>query len=411
MKQGTALNRLVMLLLFLAIVCYFGAAVWRSLTKSYATVVSYSYTVDDSAEATGFLARQETVIDGQSGAIMDVLPQEGDKVAAGATVAVLYRDQAALQRKEQLDNLKLEREQLSESLVRDDGGADSAQLDESIIGAMVDLRGAAAARDLTGLEDQCLSLKSLTLRRDYSDAGSGQDIEAAKQALDGQIAQLQAQSSQETSTLQVSQPGNFSAETDGYESLLTPQSILAMKPSDLDSLAAQTIKPPEGAVGRLITDATWYFVAVVPQDTAGRLVEGHTVTVRFSHDWSGDVPMKVVQVGQAQSDGRAAVVFSTDRDLKETILLRSQTVDLIFGSKQGVRVPKKAVRMNNDGVTGVYALVGMQAEWKPLTILADDGDYYLAAPADPDDRRALRAGDRIILSSKDLYDGKVMEDS
>jgi hypothetical protein len=400
-----------MILLFAAIVCYFGTAVWRSLTKSYSTVFSYSYTVDDAAEATGFLARQETVISGQSGALVDILPGEGEKVAAGAPVAVLYRDETALQRREQLETLKMEREQLDYSLMRDGGGADSAQLDESIISAMVDLRGAVATGDFTGLEDQCLSLKSLTLRRDYCYTGGSQDISAAKQTLDGQIAALQTQVSQDTSTLRVSQPGNFSAETDGYESLLTPENILTMKPSDLDNLAAQTVTPPEDAVGRLVTGEVWYFVAAVPQETAGRLMEGYTINVRFSHDWSGDVPMRVVQVGAVQADGRATVVLSSDRNLKDTILLRNQTVDLIFGSKQGVRIPKKAVRMNEDGVTGVYALVGTQAEWKPLTILMDDGDYYLVAAADPGSSHALQAGEQIILSSKDLYDGKVMEDS
>ena len=97
-------------------------------------------------------------------------------------------------------------------------------------------------------------------------------------------------------------------------------------------------------MGKLVTDATWYFVCAMGEEEAGRLIEGRTVTVRFSRDWSGEVDMKVERVGETPENGRVAVVLSSDRYLSETTLLRKQTVELVFDSQTGIRVPTQSVR-------------------------------------------------------------------
>ena len=178
-------------------------------------------------------------------------------------------------------------------------------------------------------------------------------------------------------------------------------------------------------MGKLITSSEWYFAANLEEEAAGRLAEGSRVTVRFSRDWSGEVEMTVEQISEPE-DGLCAVVLSSTRSLSETSLLRSQTVDIIFASTTGIRVPKRAVRTElrtetgEDGqevtrqVTGVYTLTGAQAEFKEVEILADDGDYYLVAadisdnPSDQELKSVLRAGDEVIISSEPLFDGKVI---
>lgn len=62
MKQGTLINRIVMLLLLAAVLVYLGVSAWRSFRDPYTLVLSYAYTVDDSLEATGFLVREERVL-------------------------------------------------------------------------------------------------------------------------------------------------------------------------------------------------------------------------------------------------------------------------------------------------------------------------------------------------------------
>ena len=46
MKQGTLINRIVMLLLLAAVLVYLGVSAWRSFRDPYTLVLSYAYTVD-----------------------------------------------------------------------------------------------------------------------------------------------------------------------------------------------------------------------------------------------------------------------------------------------------------------------------------------------------------------------------
>jgi len=136
--------------------------------------------------------------------------------------------------------------------------------------------------------------------------------------------------------------------------------------------------------------------------------------------------MTVEQIG-APENGEMAVVFSTNRHLAQTTLLRRQTVEIIFESREGLRVPKAAVRLEEKTVSdetgtekvvqqpGVYAVVGIQAEWKPVTILAEEDDFFLVTPVFENDqntnetKKALRSGDEIVVTAKNLFDGKVVK--
>ena len=426
MKQGTLITRIVILVLFLAVAAYVAGAAWRSLDQYMYTVSTYEYTVDDYVEATGLLVREEVVLTGQAGTLVDLQVEQGEKVGANQVVAYLYRDEAALDRRQELTALNLEREQLVYALRSDDTGAGSAQLEEDIFEAMTDLRASAVRGDLTRLEDQALSFKSLVLRQGYSVSGGTGAIEQLLASIDSQRQALQAQAIRDTTPVYSHRSGVFSAGTDGYEAVLTPAALEGLTPSALEDLAGRRGAPADSDVGKLIVNSRWYFAANLPQATAQRLVEGRTVRVRFSRDWSGEVEMTVERVSDPE-DGVCAVVLSASRSLSDTCLLRSQTVEIVFESTSGIRVPKLAVRdalrTREDQetgqtvtwqATGVYVLTGAQAEFKEVNILADDGDYYLVSPALPDNpteqqqKRALRAGDEVIISSQPLFDGKVV---
>lgn len=425
MKQGTVITRIMIVLMFFMVCAYLLFSVLRSLDDRTYTVTTYAHTVDDAVEATGLLIRAETVVTGQTAAIVDVLPDQGEKVRAGAAVAYLYQDESALDRRRELRTLTLEQEQLKYALQGQDG-TDASRLDQSIVDAMVGLRTSAAYGDLTSLEEQSLSFKSLVIRHGYASDAGVDELSAAITALDAQIQALQSASALDTTTVYAPCSGTFSAMADGYESTLYPDMLETLTTASFKQLMAQDPTAPAGAVGKLITNSKWYLATTVSPEVAERLVVGRSVTVRFSRDWSGEVSMKIERVDEA-ADGACLVILSSTRNLADTSMLRKQTVDIVFNSLDGIRVPKKAVRTENREVTdpetgetttkqviGVYVLTAAQAEFKAVEILADDGDYYLVqavlpdVPTDNQLKTAFRAGDQVIVSSDELYDGKVM---
>lgn len=164
----------------------------------------------------------------------------------------------------------------------------------------------------------------------------------------------------------------------------------------------------------------WQFAALVSQEEGERLARESRVTLRFASDFTQDILMEVVRVGEPEN-GQAVVVLSTDRCLEQTTLLRRQTAELIFDSRTGLRVPKGAVRMidgtrtdEETGETtqyntlGVYVVTAGRAEFKPVEILAEGDEFYVVRSVNQD-RKALRAGDEVVIRGTGLYDGKLLK--
>jgi len=421
MKQGRSVITLVMVLLAAALSVYFGVHVFNTFNDPFTTTLAYSYTIYDSVQADGLLVREERVFPAQAG-IVDVIRGEGEKVGVSQTVAMVYRDSQAQDLQGQMDQLALEIQLLEHAAV-DSGSVESAaRLDEDILQAVVALRSDAALGDYNDLEEQVLELKSSVLKRGYTygDGISAADLSQRIKDLKGQHAALRQQTVSAITRVRAGESGIFSNLVDGFEERLTPETVFQLTPAALEGMLEEGKAADSGAPGKLITSDCWQFAAILPEETAGRLRKGDTATVRFTGDFTQDVDMRVEQVGKSE-DGRAVVVFSTDRYLGRTTLLRRQTVQLIFDSWSGLRVPKEAVHMvktahenQETGETtetsrlGVYALVGGRAEFKAVEVVTEGADHYILRGL-ATGSRALRAGDEIILNALGLYDGQLLE--
>ena len=420
MKQGKSVITFAMAAIAVALVIYFGFYVAKVFSEPYTTALAYTYTSNDSAEAVGILVRQETVLPAQTG-IVDVTRSEGEKVGVGQSVAQVYRDSQAQTNQADLEALADQIQLLEYS--SDGGGVDSAaKLDENILQAVTALHAASGVGDYNQLEDQVRTLKSTVLKRGYV-YGNGLGSEELTQKLNdlkSQYAALKQQTSSSTSSVRAPQSGVFSTLVDGYETAVTPQTVFQLTPSSLSALLAGQGKESGGGVGKLITATRWYFAAALPVSVAERLKEGSTATLRFTGDFDQDIDMRVDQIGEAEGD-KSVVVFSTDRYLSQTTLLRQQTAELIFNSWSGLRIPKQALRMEKSTYTdketgqevqnnrlGVYALLGGRAEFKTVEVVTEGDDYYVVCST-TDESDALRAGDEVIVRATELYDGQLLE--
>ena len=420
MKQGKSVITFAMAAIAVALVIYFGFYVAKVFSEPYTTALAYTYTSNDSAEAVGILVRQETVLPAQTG-IVDVTRSEGEKVGVGQSVAQVYRDSQAQTNQADLEALADQIQLLEYS--SDGGGVDSAaKLDENILQAVTALHAASGVGDYNQLEDQVRTLKSTVLKRGYV-YGNGLGSEELTQKLNdlkSQYAALKQQTSSSTSSVRAPQSGVFSTLVDGYETAVTPQTVFQLTPASLSALLAGQGKESGGGVGKLITATRWYFAAALPVSVAERLKEGSTATLRFTGDFDQDIDLRVDQIGEAEGD-KSVVVFSTDRYLSQTTLLRQQTAELIFNSWSGLRIPKQALRMEKSTYTdketgqevqnnrlGVYALLGGRAEFKTVEVVTEGDDYYVVRST-TDESDALRAGDEVIVRATELYDGQLLE--
>ena len=426
MKQGKPVITTVMIGLAVALTIYFGFYIFGTLHSSYDTAVAYSYTMWDSVEEEGVIVRDEQVLPGKEG-IVDVVQAEGERVAAGQTVALVYRDSQAQADQAVLEELQMEIKLLNYAMSRNGTTETSARLDEDILQSIVALRGSAARHEFSTLEDQVIQIKSGVLKRGstYGGGATADELADRLQALKDQLAALSQRTAAATTLVKAERSGTYSAQVDGLEAVLTPHAVKAMTPEELSDFLEhpkqrEKAEPTEPEpVGKLIASARWYFATVLDGESAGRLKQGQDVTVRFAGDFAQDVPMRVENISMGEGED-CAVVLSSDRFLSSTTLLRDQSVELIFRRYSGLRVPKNAVHQVTETFTdkesgqeqtrtrvGVYALIAGRTEFKEVEVLVEAEDFCVVKPLGQG-REQLQSGDEVVTRAKHLEDGLVL---
>ena len=419
MKENTLVNKVIIGVICLAVILYFAVYLALGFRNDLVTTTAYAYSVDVGTQASALLVRQEQVLS-TSGQYVDILLDEGEKVAKGGKIALIHASQDSLDSRQTIQALEAEIQQLEYSLSTGTQTTNSSRLDEEVLSSMVAIRSLTSTGDLSTLEDSSLHLRTMVFQRDYVYGNTqaanqiGQLIQDKQKELDA----LNASLSQASQTITAPTSGYFSGEVDGFESLVTPQMLSSLTISQLSDLLAQEPAADQTALGKVVTDSTWYLAALIDQESVSGLLEGKSYQIAFSHDYYGTISMDLERL--VSENGQTMAIFSTDTHISDTTLLRTQTVAIISQQLEGMRIPRQALRVLTETVTdengnesqvnsyGVFTVVGTQAEWQEVKVLHSDDSFYLVEPVDETASSRLRAGDEIILNSTQVSDGMVV---
>ncbi|MDR1157645.1 MAG: hypothetical protein LBK75_04975 [Oscillospiraceae bacterium] len=403
-KQGIWVTRFVFLLLFVFVVAFMGYHITDAFNDPVGTVNAVLYTVEETLETNGVFVRDERTLPLTDG-IVETRVAEGARVARGETLAVVYRDPSAQGAFEELRRLSERIEQLSYIRRRAVDITNPAALDEMIRDSVLAVIDAVDRGDLRDLRGQDMEMRSLLYKRDYT-FGGGEDLDVLIERLEAEYQTKRQTAGWDVTPVAADNPGTFSRIVDGYESVLTPAALSGMTAEDLAAFLRRP--PPAGAeahLGKLISGFTWQYAAVVPEAESQGLTPGAWVEMRVGPD-EYQAQARVKRVEPA-ADGTCLLVLESDRDMRYFAGLRLQSVRILRETHTGIRIPRESTRMDTEKGPGVYCQVLNQAQFKPIEILLERGNYYLVAYT-PEKSGALLPGDEIIVRAKDLFDGKVL---
>lgn len=410
MKARSLSTRLIFVFLFLAVLAYFAVQGYRYFVDPQTTALVYAYSDEDRITASGSFVRSEQVVD-CSETLLVLERDEGERVPANGTLATVYRSESALSDHRTLRTLTTQLEQLERAREAANDTESALKLDGEIREQLLSLRGALAAGNWSSAESVGSELKTTVLRREYAYEGSVELSERIA-SLKAEIASLSTRLEGGTQTIRAPFAGTYSAIADGYEAVLTPEALETMTPAQYDAISPE---PVSSTVGRMIHGEEWFFVTVLSASDAARVREGQALLLRPSTGVEFDLEVTVKRIGREEG-GRCLIVLRGDSHLAAVTLLRTQNAELILKTYEGLRIPKNALRVDEDGNTGVYCRVGLRAYFKPVEIVWQDEEHCLVRPGTISSTRestiqlyTLRAGDEVIISAKDLYDGKVIE--
>ena len=372
MKAATPIFKILSIVLLAAVVVYFVVQGYRYVTDPISTTLVYASAEEVTMEVNGYLVRDEETFHSDAGTLSHAL-SEGERVGRNQTMATAYPD-AAL------------------------------KLDSSINADILALHQSVAGGEYSGADEELSSLKSAILKRDYSSA-SQEEIESDIQATEKEIAELK--SSLNGTAITAPEGGIYSAACDGYETVLTPEFLQDdLTPGKLDSV--KPVSSDSANVGKLIYGDIWYYAANITDEQAQQLDGRSTVTLRFAKGLTMDLKMTVVSISRSEN-GHRTLLLKSDKYVAQTTLLRHQAATLVLRTYEGLRLPSNALRVSDEGVAGVYCVLGVRAKFKPVQVVYQGDGYALVeAVSAEEDSSMLRRGDEVIVTTAELYDGKVI---
>ena len=397
MKKTNTFTNIAMFVLFAAMLVYLGVYLFRSTQQSYATAPAVLVTVSESGQASGIVVREEQVIASDK-EFLSLSVDDGKEVASGGEIAIGVDSKAALDSASRARELKKEIAYVSSLLSRAGSASGASDRDSDVRSAILQLNAAVSAGSTSELDDLCMDLSSLLFGSATGTVSQG-DLDA----LNAELHQLENAGAGRGS---ITAAGLFTSTTDGYESL-TPDMLENLTPDGVDALERTTPATPANAIGKLVTAKKWYFASVMNKADADRLNLNGSATLDFPQHYTGTVSATVMSKSEPDDSGKVAVVFACNAALSDTLAMRKTTADVVYSEHTGLRVPLKAVHMDDDGQAFVYVVTAAQLEKKPIEIIYQTDDYCLVAQSA--ESNALRAGNEIVVTGKGLSNGQVVK--
>jgi len=384
MKRSDLFIRLTTGVIFLAVACYIGVYLYRAFVNTYTTTTAISYAVEETLTAQGYIVRTEVVLT-EGGLTALPIVGEGEKVGAGQAIAVEYLSIDALETASEIRSLRMKIAQLDSF---------SGNNDDASFGAVLELSSAVHNNDLRRLDEIELSI-------DTSIFSHETDLSSLQRRLE----ELEGRSTG-ARIINSEMSGTFSHVVDGFEHI-TPEMLFEMTPEEF--IAHFETPSLERGNGKLITEFKWYYVAIMSLEDASQLATGQMKNVQFFGAYNAEVEMRVESIGRSE-DGLCVVVFSSDRGVHEIAPVRSLRADVVVNVISGIRVPKEAIHLDDDGTTFIYLQTSGYAERVDVDILnppGEIGDSYLVRDG-METGSPLRVDSIIIVRANDLYHGKVV---
>ena len=396
MRKTDFATKLALGVILAAAICYIGFYVVTSLVNPLRTTLAVNVTVRESFTVSGIVVRDESVISSGGYSTVNVVPGEGERVEAGGTVAGVYSNESTLMRIIEMETLDSKIKSFEQILQAGSGTGEAKTLEDEIKKNMSELASEVRERNFSDVSDTRTELEANILKKTVG----SEDLQSKLLSLRQQRLALGTAAA---SAVKIKSPasGVYSSSVDGFENLKIGN-MSTLKASGLESLLAETRTPGSDTIGKVVSGVRWYFAALVDDKDADRLNVRDTATMIFGRYLGTEISMEVESIGGSEN-GKSIVIFSSNRALADTLSVRKQSVEIICSEHSGIRVPKQALRVRDNGCC-IYTVAGVAAEEKIVEILYEDTDYYIVQSAD--ESAALRQGDEIITGTKGIYNGK-----
>ncbi len=372
----------------------------------------------DGININGVIIRNEETIKSNTNQALHFEINDNERVAANGIIAKIYATDTQSIAAAELETVKREIENIEELHNYNDLNAvDIGTLNSKLYEVFNIISATGATGQFSSLQDEMDEMLTLLNRRKLA-TGQEVDFTVQLEALKAKKIELEAQIGEPSSALRSDKSGYFVSTTDGYEGVLTPQSLDGITPEFLDTMQPAN-NNDSSVVGKLVSDYTWYIAATVSINDSLGFKVGDKLSINTSLKSNPELDVTVHKINMSPGSDRAVIIFSCQEMNGELSSMRSGTMTVVKKTYSGLRVSSKALRVvktdivengvktGEKAVTGVYVVNGVTAKFVPVNIIYSYDGFALCEKKSDDGN--LRLYDEVIVKGKNIYDGKIIE--
>lgn len=414
-------------------VLYFAQSAYTSSTGEIEYEYALRYTQEEKLNVTGFAVRDENRE--KDGKNISILVKDTDKVYVPVlsdsanvgkkdTIAVTFDDEEQAENYIKAKQLQQKLDDLEELKSQGDlNYVNIVYLNSSIYTSIDDYVDCITDSNLSELDNSISDFATKMSTKQIA-TGDSFDIDSQIKELKSEIKSLK-KSYDSSDSIKSSYAGYFVSSVDGYESVKSYEDVenKVVSVNEGASLINSEKSVNENAYGKIIAQHTWYYIFDTSITDASVIKTGYYVTVDFPDKSIEDITMKVYNVSELNGDTITVTLQCTSMN-EELANLRIENASITVKNYDGFRIDSSAIVENDEGLKGVYVILGNYVQFTPVSISYYGEDYviadkYIAYKEDEkgnkvvdeektDEYRSIDLYDQIIVKGMNIEDGMVL---
>lgn len=393
------------------VVLFFAAEIYTLANKAYDTQTAYEQTVLETMDAEMYVIRDEIILNSASTGVIVPLADNAERVSKGSTIAASFQSETAAENyvKVQSLNKRLDAYKKIDSQLKL-ANIDIDKLTDEIDSDFKSMLDAAYSNDFSNLSEDKLSFSEKLSRKQIS-FGNEVDCSEKIAEIQNEISALNSAGSP-SEIISAEESGYYVSKLDGYENVLTGNDIESLTPEMLEkAFNGKKNNVSDSSIGKIIDGYNWYIATIVESSEVSNFSKGKKVSLMF--DDSGKNPVKTVVHSVKNFDSKAIVVFRCNLMNEDLTAIRKVSGKIVLNEYTGLKVDRNAVRLDEDGNSGVYVRTGNMVNFRSLNIVYSEDSFVVAVKPSADSgiklsHTHLKLYDEIIISGKELSDGMVI---
>lgn len=383
-----------------------------SFRNGMSTIIAMNGVVQEEIMTDGYIFRQQEVIKAPMAGYLECLVNDGDRVKEGQKIGVIHAGEYDADRARKIRELTDRIARLEESGSESTYVGDSVMTEQRLSLLARDLSDQRREHDMSVLAEGKKGLEYLIEQKNAADQSDGAERDKTLTSLKRELRELQMSAESGFQELYAGMQGVFCSRIDGMEAELTLDAAKEMTVSKLEELDRKPLERKVSveagdAACKVVNNYGWCYATCIPEKDAEQISVGSEIRMRFFELANHTITGTVQSISEPEK-GKVAVVVYTNRFVDGIYGISRASAEIIKASSEGIKVPVESLHAK-EGKPGVYVLRLGVIRFVPVKVLYRNETWaVISAVRDSDSEYYLKIYDEVIVSGKNLEDGKVV---